>query len=212
MKTPTSVATLEDLGRVRLSRNFYLREFLYSEVANFHGIPNIPDDPDMAIRAGTRLCEDLLEPLQATFGRIAIRSAFRSVAVNGFCAEEQRKGRKGYSCGGNEGNFARHIWDRRDAEGFIGATVSIVIPWFADRYNAGESWTKLAWWIHDHLPYSELCFFPKNAAFNISWREVPIRRITSYTAPKGLLTKPGLPNQDGNHATEYAGFPALAEL
>ena len=82
------------LGRIRLSQNFYFREFLDSEVAHFHGIPNVPDEPETAIRAGTRLCEDLLEPLQASFGRIAIRSGFRSVTVNGFCAEEQRKGRK----------------------------------------------------------------------------------------------------------------------
>ena len=45
---------LEDLGRVRLSANFYLRDFLYSEIANFYGIPNIPDDPDLAIAAAVR--------------------------------------------------------------------------------------------------------------------------------------------------------------
>ena len=46
----------------------------FSPVANVHRITNLPDDPDLAIAAGRRLCEDLLEPLQATFGRIAIRS------------------------------------------------------------------------------------------------------------------------------------------
>ena len=47
---------LEELGRVRLSKSFYMRDFLYSEIANFHGIPNIPDDPDLAIAAGRKLC------------------------------------------------------------------------------------------------------------------------------------------------------------
>lgn len=84
MKKPKSVAMLEELGRVRLSRNFFMRDFLYSEIANLHGIPNIPDDPDLAVEAGARLCQELLEPLNATFGRIAIRSAYRSCAVNGF--------------------------------------------------------------------------------------------------------------------------------
>ena len=84
MKAPTSVVTLDNLGRVRLSQNFWMREFLYSEVANFHGIPNIPEDPDLAIAAGRRFCEELLEPLQRTFGRILIRSAYRSPTVNGF--------------------------------------------------------------------------------------------------------------------------------
>ena len=46
MKTPKSVASLENLGRVRLSKNFFFRDFLYSEVANFYGKSNIPDNPD----------------------------------------------------------------------------------------------------------------------------------------------------------------------
>ena len=63
----------EELGRVRLSRSFFMRDFLYSEIGNVHGIANLPDDPDLAIVAGRRLCQELLEPLQAAFGRIAIR-------------------------------------------------------------------------------------------------------------------------------------------
>jgi len=82
MRKPQSVKSLEDLGRVRLSPNFYMRDFLYSEVANFYGIPNIPDNPDLAIEAGRQLCEQLLEPLNATFGRVCIRSAYRSVRRN----------------------------------------------------------------------------------------------------------------------------------
>ena len=55
MRKPQSVKALDDLGRVRLSESFYLRDFLHSEVAAFHGMPNIPDDPDLAIAAGRRL-------------------------------------------------------------------------------------------------------------------------------------------------------------
>lgn len=154
MKHLKSVAALDDFGRVRLSRTFYMRDFLYSEIANLHGIPNIPDDPELAIAAGTRLCTDLLEPLQEVFGRIAIRSAYRSSAVNGFGSEQQKAGKAGYSCASNEANHAGHIWDRRDADGCMGATACIVIPSFADRYEAGADWREMAWWIHDHLPYS----------------------------------------------------------
>jgi hypothetical protein len=46
-----------------------MRDFLYSEVANFYSIPNIPEDPDLTIEVGKHLCEELLEPLQSTFGR-----------------------------------------------------------------------------------------------------------------------------------------------
>lgn len=55
-----------------------MREFLYSDIASVHGLNNVPDDLDLAIAAGARLCGELLEPLQERFGRIAIRSAYRS--------------------------------------------------------------------------------------------------------------------------------------
>ena len=51
----------------------------------------------------------------------------------------------------------------------MGATACIVIPWFADRYDTGTPWQAMAWWIHDHLPYSELCFFPTLAAFSYNF-------------------------------------------
>ena len=51
-----------------------MREFLYSEIAQMHGMRNVPDDPDLAILTGTRLCEELLEPLNARWGRIIVRS------------------------------------------------------------------------------------------------------------------------------------------
>ena len=91
MRKPASMKDLEELGRVRLSLNFFMRDMLYSEISNFHGIPNIPDDPELAIAAGTRLCEELLEPLHATFGQVSIRSAFRCVAVNDYGYERRAK-------------------------------------------------------------------------------------------------------------------------
>ncbi len=206
MRTPASMKALEKLGRVRLSEHFFMREMLYSEIANFHGIPNIPDDPDLAVAAGTRLCEELLEPLHAAFGHVSIRSAFRSVEVNTYGHERSNRG---YNCGETTWNYARHVWDRRDAEGFMGATACIVIPWFVPRYEAGTPWQAMAWWVHDHLPYSDMAFFPTYAAFNLRWCEKPARRIESFAPPRGCLTKPGMANHDGSHASEYPGFPAL---
>lgn len=208
MKPLQSVSALDDFGRIRLSRTFYMRDFLYSEIANLHGIPNIPDDRELAVAAGARLCTELLEPLQDIFGRIAIRSAFRSELVNGFGNARQKEGKSGYSCASNAANYASHIWDRRDGNGHMGATACIVIPAFADMFEAGADWRGLAWWIHDHLPYSRLYFFPKRAAFNITWHEQPERRIDSYVAPRGCLTKYGMANHSGSHAEWYEGLLA----
>ena len=89
MRKPGSMRGLEDLGRVGMSANFFMRDFLHSEIADFYGVPNIPENPDVAIAAGTRLCEELLEPLQETFGRIAIRSGYRSAKVTAFGSHER---------------------------------------------------------------------------------------------------------------------------
>ncbi|MEQ7873855.1 hypothetical protein ABDK56_07595 [Sphingomonas sp. ASV193] len=182
MRKPTSVATLETLGRVRLSKTFFMRDMLYSEIAQIHGLVNVPDDPDLAIEAGRHLCQELLEPLQDHWGRIAIRSAYRSRLVN------QLGNEKGYSCSSNEANRAGHIWDWRDENKCLGATACVVVPSFWDAYRNSGDWRIIAEWVHYNLPYSELEFFneTKRFAFNISWNEQPKRKVLSYAAPIGL--------------------------
>lgn len=201
MLCPKSVESLEKLGRVRLSPSFYMREFLYSEVANFYGIPNIPDDPDTAIEAGKHLCEELLEPLQATFGRISIRSGYRSKELNRICNE------RGHNC--SKDSSAAHTWDVRSEAGKIGAMACIVVNWYLPRYEETSDFRPLAWWIHDNLPYSSMCFFSKLCAFNLGWYEEPTRVIYSYIEPKGYLTKRGMDNHEGDHSEWYQDFPKL---
>lgn len=202
MKKHWSVRTAEDFGRTRLSSSFFMRDFLHSEIAAIGGFQNLPDDPAAAVRSGRELCTQLLEPLQATFGRLAIRSGFRSPQVNEFGCRHR------LSCASNEKNAARHIWDHRSKNG-MGALCSVVVPWLADRIDAGITWQSMAWWIHDNLPYGELQFFPKLFAFNIGWHEVPKRTIYSFIEPRGYLTKPGFANHTGDHSSFYVGFPKL---
>ncbi len=196
---------LETLGRVRLSRHFWMREFLHSEIGNLHQIQNIPDNPDLAIARGKALCETLLDPLEETFGRIFVRSGYRAPSLNAFGNEN------GLNCARNDYALECHIWDFPDIPV---AGASVVIPWFADRYAQGRDWRDLAWWMHDHLPYSEIWFFPKLCAFNIVWRPKPLRRIDSYIAPKGCLLKPGAAPDEtlDQRAQRYADFPAFRGL
>jgi len=202
MRTPKSVKSLENLGRERLSPSFFMRDFLYSEISNLYGVPNIPEHPDVAIQNGKRLCKELLEPLQATFGRIAVRSAYRSPTVNALGND------KGHSCGSNESNFAAHIWDYPDDRG-MGAMACIVVPWFLDKYDAGADWRAMAYWIHNHLPYSQLQFFPNLCAFNIGWHEQPQWSISSYIEPTGLLLRGEVPSESYAHYYESERFPLL---
>ncbi len=194
--------SLETLGRVRLSKHFYMREFLYSEIGNFHGLQNIPDNPDLAIQTGRALCDTLLDPLQETFGRIAVRSGYRAPALNRFGNLNK------LNCARNDNPMECHIWDRGTGADRI-AGVSLVIPWFADQYAQGRDWRDLAWWMHDHLAYSEIFFFPKLCAFNLVWRPDPLRRIDSYIAPRGCLLRAGAQPDEPPSARQrrYGDFP-----
>lgn len=203
MKSPTSVKLLEEFGRTRLSESFFMRDFLYSEISQIEGIANIPDDPDLAILAGKSLCVNVLEPLQSMLGRISIRSAYRSCAVNAKGAENKNQ----YNCSRNEANYAGHIWDRRDENGHIGATACIIVNSFIPYYEKTNHWQALAWFIHENITgYSHMQFFPKYAAFNISWHELPKKEIYSFIKPKGYLTRPGMDNFSESHASEYSDF------
>ncbi|MEP4249391.1 hypothetical protein [Tateyamaria sp.] len=194
--------SLETLGRVRLSKHFYMRDFLYSEIGNFHEISNIPDDPDLAIAHGRRLCSDLLDPLEETFGRLAIRSGYRSRALNQYGNDNK------LNCARNDNPMECHIWDWGTGDAAIAGT-SLAIPWFTDQYEHGRDWRDLAWWIHDHLPYSAMWFFPKLCAFNLDWRPIPRGTISSYIAPKGLLLRAGADPAESLETRQrrYSDFP-----
>lgn len=201
----TSVKTLEDIGRIRLSPNFFLRDFLYSEISQVEGIPNIPEDLDLAVEAGRGLCEHVLEPIQAALGKVSIRSAYRSPRVNKVGNE------KNYNCAANEKNHGRHIWDKRDANGEIGATACIVVNRFVDYFEATADWAALAWWIHDHVPaYRDMMFYPKLAAFNINWyggkaeqQVIAAHMPNPITGKKGIMARTGDPGFDADHSTHY---------
>jgi hypothetical protein len=195
LNKPTTVKALENFGRVKLSKHFFMRDFLYSEISQIEGIPNIPDYPDRAIEAGRQLCEQLLEPLHERFGGIVIRSAYRAPAVNAKGAENKNQ----YNCSRNEANYASHIWDYPDAEGYLGATACIVVPALLPWYDEHKDWTPLAWWIHDNLPYANQFWFPKLSAFNLRWSGNPsaLPSISTYvTNPhagdKKALVKDGV--------------------
>jgi hypothetical protein len=180
-----------------------MRDFLYSEISQIEGIPNIPDDPKLAILAGESLCQNVLEPIQEKLGRISIRSAYRSCAVNAKGAENKNQ----YNCASNKANYAGHIWDKRDEDENMGATACIIVNSFIPYYERTKHWQALAWFIHENIPaYSDMEFYPKYAAFNISWHESPGKEIFSYAAPKGYLTRPGMEIFSVSHAEVYREF------
>jgi hypothetical protein len=214
MSGTMSVAELSALGRVRLSHHFFMREMLYSEVANVHGVPNIPDDPMLAVEAGRHLCERILEPLRAAFGHVSIRSAYRSGRCNGRCHELYKAGDRDCWCLDNDYNAARHIWDRRDGDGYLGATATIVLPLYLDYYDRTGDWRSLAWWLFDHVEFAELMMFGDLCAFNIRWYEGPNDKSVSFADHDHveILTWAAGDNAAGSHAALYADAVSAGAL
>lgn len=204
----TSLYSIENLGRTRLSSAFFMRDFLYSEISQVEALANIPVDSELAIQAGKGLCENILEPIQTHLGKVSIRSAYRSPTINRIGNEKK------YNCSKNETSYARHIWDVRDALGHYGATACIVVNSFVDYYEETGDWTALAWWIHDHVPgYRDMAFYPKLAAFNINWysgtinEQVIMSQVPNpHTGKKGILTRTGWDNFKGDHSEYYKNF------
>ena len=221
------LGALGAFGRERLSKHYFMRDFLYSEVADVHGIANVPDNAELAFKSGRALCRNLLEPLRHVFGHVTIRSAFRSANVNGYCNCH------GMGCASNKKNYAKHIWDHKDTDGFMGATACIVIPEFVDwvEEKPGRDWRVLAWFIHDHLPYSEMVFFNRNGTVNLTWRgdpddkahdgdprqfdgasdrilwrSEPLRRVLGQAKPKGLMFEDGTAKEGRPRSGHYVEF------
>ena len=89
----------------------------------------------------------------------------------------------------------------------MGATACVVVNRFVPYYERTGDWEAMAWWVHDHLPYSDMEFFPRLAAFNLQWRQEPIRGIYSFIPPRrGRLTEPGKANWAGRHDAAYAAM------
>ncbi len=183
---PQSYSGLDRLGRIALSKTFHMREFLYSEIAVHYKIRNVPTNVGVAVQAGSRLCQNLLEPLQDAFGRIHVRSGYRSREVN-------RAGVEKHGCAIDNDGF--HTWDFPTSSGRgIGAVACISIPFVSEKVLKKEANDMaIAWWILDHLAdWSCLEFFATSPhgdelTFNIGWHERPMQTINSWRGgPRNL--------------------------
>lgn len=47
MSNRQKLKALEELGRVQLSKSFFMREFLYSEISQIENLSNIPENQNL---------------------------------------------------------------------------------------------------------------------------------------------------------------------
>ena len=174
---PQSYSGLDRLGRIALSESFHMREFLYSEIAVHYQLRNVPDKEriDIAIEAGSKLCSLLLEPLQKQFGRVHVRSGYRSREVNAAGVQK-------HNCAADNRGF--HTWDHPSENNGIGATACISVPSVSKAvFDGTVSYESMAWWVYDNLPeWSHLEFFATaehsdEVCFNIGWLALPLKAM-----------------------------------
>lgn len=156
----------EALGRQRLSKNFILRDFLFSTDAAALGMSNFPEDPAMVIRSGRELCERLLEPILAHFGKFSITYGYacRDLIEYKWTAEQRVKQ---HFCS------SPHNWDRMRFGEEVYARVDIlpfcVADGLIDRYD-------FARWCMLNLDIDLLQQFTRSNGYCISISPKP-RRI-----------------------------------
>lgn len=73
----TRLQAFDTVNKTRLSKNFLLRDFMYSTEAAVMGLTNLPEDWGMVIRAGKALCEKIMEPILEHFGQFAITFGYQ---------------------------------------------------------------------------------------------------------------------------------------
>ena len=94
-----------------------------------------------------------------------------------------------------------------------GATASVIVPWYLERYAETDDSRPLGWWIADNVEhFAEAIFFPWLCSFNIRWYEGPSDKAIKYDSPEQrediVLTRRGMDGFDRDHSDQYPGFPA----
>ena len=108
----------DKLARIRLSKNFILRDFLFSTTAAATGSSNFPEDPTAVVAAGKELCAKVLEPVLSQFGRFAITFGYQSLdsmrTELGPCSPTLRRETSSPHCWDKKGLWGDHVYSRVD--------------------------------------------------------------------------------------------------
>jgi hypothetical protein len=196
--TQPTTREYEALGRVRLSQNFILRDFMFSTDGACRGLSNFPEDPDMVIRAGKALCEKVLEPVLAKFGRFAITFGYQSREGLEFSWPKEKREAKG--CNSNP-----HMWDRKSWGDQVYCRVDIlpfvVADGLVDRYEFAR-WCMLNLDIDLLMQWTRssgycISISPKPRRIWLEWGELDAPRCTFFMGTEYWRnTYPALPKAE----------------
>lgn len=171
-------ALMEELSLTRLSPNFIMREFLHSNYNSVAGICNYPEKPEVVIRAGKALCENILEPIIAKFGKIFITFGYQGrVGLN--MADSTTKD--------NPKSSSPHMWDRSTYPKHIYCRVDILPACVQDGAVTKKEFRD---WLFHNLPLDLIMSWGKSNVFCLTYctyknRRVAIEWVAAGTGENG---------------------------
>lgn len=193
----------EALSLIRLSKNFILRDFLFSTEAAVCGHNNFPtDNIEQVIESGKFLCCKVLEPILEHFGRFAITFGYQGRDTMEREFSEQEKIDKKHSS-------TPHHWDRGTfgfgGEHSVYARVDIMPFCVEDGRVSKEEFAR---WCMMNLDIDLFMMWDKANIFCITISPKP-RRVWLMWVPTGT-------GDNGSNKIEYMGsdywrnvFPSL---
>jgi hypothetical protein len=181
----------EDLARVRLSKNFILRDFLFSTEAAVLGLSNLPEDNEMVIRAGKALCEKVLEPILAQFGRFAITFGYqcREAIEYGISPDKLTNPRSSNPHSWDRGTFGKEVYARVD-----------ILPFCVEDGEVSK---------HE---FARWCMMNLDVDLLMLWRHSNGCCITISPQPRRAWLEWGSPSMGEPRRTDYMGTHYWREI
>ena len=163
----------ESFARTRLSKNFILRDFLFSTEAATLGFNNFPEHPELVVAAGRALCEKILEPVLAHFGNLAITFGYQ-------CREAGEAGSL-KSSRSNPRSSNPHQWDRQTFGDEVYARIDI-LPFCVEDQEVNRH--DFGHWMMHNLDVDLLMQWTRSNVFCISISPKPRRVWLEWGRPK----------------------------
>lgn len=183
-----TAAKYDQLTRTRLSKNFILRDFMFCAASAAQGLSNYPENPDAVIKAGRALCERLLEPTLAEFGRFAITYGYQSRESMDF---ELAKGAKVV----HPNSSSPHHWDRKSWGDDVYARVDI-LPFCVEDGEVGKA--EFGNWLMYNLDLDLCMTWTRSNVFCLTIGPLPRRCWVQWGRPAL-----GEPKQEFFMGTDY---------
>lgn len=153
--------------RTRLSKNYILRDFLYSSDSDFRGIRNVPHDREVVLKAARTLANEILEPIIDQFGKLHITFAYQSRA--GIEADWSPAKKKA-----NPHSSSPHQFDRKT---YISKTYCRIDIWPMCVEDGLVSKYEFGHWLMHNLDIDLLMQWKRSNVFCITYSEFKPRRV-----------------------------------